>query len=409
MSARVWAGAARRDVTPAVPVSLAGHASRTTSAPSVASPLAVRLLVLDDRSTRLVLAVADALWWPPEAASAIRARVAARLGTTPACVWLHATHTHSAPQTSDHFAPTLGEFRPEFTDALEAAVTDAGAEAIAALTGVTLQLGEDCERIGVHRRRPTPDGVSMAPNDDVPVDDRVRVARLTSAVGVVATVVHHACHPTTTGENAVSSDWPGAMARDLDADGGVTLFLQGCAGDTRPDLRSAPDRFRLGDEAEAVILGRRIAAAARRGLADPRPAAWRELEVEAGAVDVHLEDGSALSLTVVGAHLAEGWRLVGLACEPVMRYQRAAPEAWVCGYTNGMLGYLPTAAQRIEGGYEPIGSLKHFRLSEPFDADTEPAVVAEVQRLAGAEDEASRGGRDDRLLGQSVVRDRLSP
>ncbi len=403
------AGAARRDVTPAVPVPLAGHASRTSSAPSVASPLAVRVLVLDDGSRRLVLAVADALWWPPEAAPAMRQRVAARLGTTPACVWLHATHTHSAPQTSNRFAPTLGEFRPEFTDALEAAVSDAGTEAIATLTDVTLALGEARERIGVNRRRPTPEGISMAPNDDIRVDDRVRGARLTSADGVVATVVHHACHPTTTGDNAVSSDWPGAMARDLDADGGVTLFLQGCAGDTRPDLRFASDRFRLGGEADAVDLGGRIAAAARRALAAPRAGAWRELEVETGAVDVRLEDGTALSLTAVGAHLAEGWRVVGLACEPVLRYQRAAPEAWVCGYTNGMLGYVPTAGQRVEGGYEPIGSLKHFHLSAPFDADTEPAVVAEIQRLAEAENEASRGGLDGRLLGQSVVRDRLSP
>ena len=380
------AGAARRDVTPTGSPRLAGHASRTTASGGVASPLAVRVLAVGDGSRTVLLGVADALWWPPEASDAIRARAGRALGLKEAAVILHATHTHSAPQPSTAFAPTLGEPDPDFMRALEQGLLDAGREALDRLAPCRAFAGTAHEAIGVHRRVWLDGRVQMAPNLGIVIDGRVRVVQLRTEGEVAATVVHHACHPTTTGENLVSSDYPGALARRLDEYyGGTSLVLQGCAGDVRPALVNADGTFRLGDEAQVQSLGARLAAAVERGLT-------ASSELEPGPISAHLEhveltleSGTRVPLRVVSAQLAEGWVVVGLACEPVGRYQQAAPDTWVLGYTNGMVGYLPTADQRLEGGYEPLGSLPHFRLDSPFDEQTEARVVHAINRaVAGA-------------------------
>lgn len=379
------AGAARRNVTPTGSPRLAGHASRTTASQGIASPLAVRVLAVSDGSRTVLLAVADALWWPPEASDAIRARVARSLGLEEAAVILHATHSHSAPQPSTAFAPTLGEPDPDFVRALEQGVLDAGREVLDSLSPCSAFAGIDHEAIGVHRRAWRNGRIQMAPNPDVVIDDRVRVVQLRTGSEVVATVVHHACHPTTTGENLVSSDYPGALARRLDGYyGGTSLVLQGCAGDIRPALVNADGTFRLGDESQVEDFGARLGAAVKRGLAAAAELESGPVSAHLEYVDLALESGTRVPLRVVGARLAKEWALVGLACEPVGRYQQAAPDTWVLGYTNGMTGYLPTAQQRLEGGYEPVGSLPHFRLDSPFDGQTELRVVQAIIRAAAS-------------------------
>jgi hypothetical protein len=379
------AGAARRDVTPSGSPRLAGHASRTTASEGVASPLAVRVVAVSDGSRTVLLGVADALWWPPEASDEIRARVAGALGLEEAAVILHATHSHSAPQPSTAFAPTLGEPDPDFMHALEQGVLDAGREALANLTACRVFAGTANEAIGVHRRTWLDGRIQMAPNRDVVIDDRIRVVQLRTGGEVVATVMHHACHPTTTGENLVSSDYPGALARRLDEYyGGTSLVLQGCAGDVRPALLNADGTFRLGDEAEVETFGSRLAAAVERGLTAGSELEPGPVSAHLEHVDLTLESGTRVPLRVVSARLAKGWVLVGLACEPVGRYQQAASDSWVLGYTNGMVGYLPTAQQRLDGGYEPIGSLPHFRLDSPFDEQTESRVVQAITRAAAS-------------------------
>ncbi len=374
------AGAALRDVTPYDrPVSIPGHALGSSRTDRVDSPLAVRVLALDDGRARLLLAVADCLWWPPEAAEGARATVAASLGLDPDHVVLHATHTHTAPQPGTKYAPHLGQPDPAFLATLVAAVVDAGREALGRLVPVTLEQASTRHRIGVHRRRLVDGVVTFAPDPAVPIDDRVRVAQLRAGAEVVATLVHHACHATTTATNAVSSDWPGVIARTLDATlGGVTVVVQGCAGDVRPALVDG-DRFVPGDEADAVRLGTGLADAVLAALPGTTTD-WTPLRVDARTVPLTLESGTEVPLHAVGVHA--GWSLVGLGCEPVGRFQEAAPQAWVLGYTNGMIGYVTTAAQRQAGGYEPLGSLPAFGLDSPFGPDTEATVAALVADLA---------------------------
>lgn len=383
MSLALLAGASRVDVTPRTRAHLAGHASRTSPSEGIASPLAVRALALADGDQRVLLAVADALWWPPEREHEIRAGVGAELGLPPDSVILHATHTHSAPQPSNAFAPTLGPTDPAFLDSLSEAVLHADRAAFERLEPVTGEHGCAHEQVGVHRRKIVDGIVRMAPDPTIQIDDRVRVVQLRAGNRVVATLVHHACHPTTTGENLISSDYPGALARRCDAThGGTTLVLQGCAGDVRPALVTAGGAFRLGQESDVEVVSERLLAAVERALLASAPLTPVPLHITASKIGLTLESGTRVPLSMVSLTAAQNWHIIGLACEPVGRYQAAAPEAWVLGYTNGMVGYLPTTDQRHAGGYEPLGSLPRFRLDSPFDGQTEPPVVSALVQAA---------------------------
>lgn len=382
----VSAGSARRDVTPDRSVRLAGHASRTTPSEGVASPLMVRVVCLEHKELRLAVVVADVLWWGTALADAVRADLARQLGTGVEAVWVVGTHTHNAPQTATTLAPSLGPYDGAFAASLASAAAEACEEAAASLTPVTLRLGEaECD-IGVYRRRLIDGEIRMAPDPAVPVDRSLRVASLETHAGPVATLVQFACHPTTSGENRVSADYPGAAARRLDRElGGTTLFLQGCAGDVRPQLTGPDGSFRLGDEAEVDRLGGQLTDAVHEALASAVDSDWGVLRAAAAVAPLSLANGGQVDLALGALFLADELLLLGMNVEPVSGYGRRIrngwPQVWPVGYTNGILAYLPTDQQLAEGGYEAVGSVPHFALPAPFAPGTEATVMGAVDQL----------------------------
>ena len=51
------------------------------------------------------------------------------------------------------------------------------------------------------------------------------------------------------------------------------------------------------------------------------------------------------------------------------------------GYTNGMIGYIPTAAQIAEGGYESFWSTPYFLLPSPLSPAAERIVKQSLHAL----------------------------
>ena len=377
MSAQLLAGATRRDITPTWPAKLAGHEMRRGLAEGVATPLYLRVLALSDGETSILIGVIDALWWPPEASDDIRARVAAELGLEPHFVVLHATHTHSSCQLSTAFAPTLGEFDPQFLELAVTSLIQGGRQALDELRPCTAHAGMTHTRIGTYRRSLRDGSIVMQPDISVPIDDRLRVVQLRAGNEVIATVVHYACHPTTTSEMRISADFPGILTSQLDeSEGGTSLMLQGCAGDVRvATLNPEQDTFIPGDADDVIGFGTQLAEATRDALQQATELTPSRLEAALSQVPVTLASGTDKPLRIIRLRLAEQWLWIGMACEPVGRYQQVAPAAWISGYTNGMIGYLTTAQQLREGGYEPLASLPHFGLDSPFAEETEALVV----------------------------------
>jgi len=78
--------------------------------------------------------------------------------------------------------------------------------------------------------------------------------------------------------------------------------------------------------------------------------------------------------------------LVGLGGEAFVEYalharaRSAASSTMALGYTDGVVGYLPTAIAYEEGGYEP-NSYKVFATARPWDPALEGVIKGEIDRM----------------------------
>jgi hypothetical protein len=142
-----------------------------------------------------------------------------------------------------------------------------------------------------------------------------------------------------------------------------TLFMQGCAGDIRPNLPGYP--YRCADEADIQWAGRDLGGAVSRALAYsvtreklqqrdsffPLRIASEVIELPGkehpiSAELMAMKIGPFLLLTMPGEPMVEyGFKLEAAIAD------RAIPI--IVGYANGNIGYLATTEAYDVGGYEP--------------------------------------------------------
>lgn len=411
-------GVARADITPREPVSLAGFEHRRGVSEGVAHPLYARVLYFEQGTgntrRRALLVCADLIWWGAELVESLRERLKEGWGIERDSVILHATHTHSGPQTSGRFSPRLGRPDQGYLKTLQSRVLAAIERASGNLETVTVERGRAACRLGINRRKRVAGRIEMAPNGAGPADPEVTVIRFrTPPDATKAILVHHACHPTTTDDNRVSSEFPGTAMELVEGEldgGAVSAYLQGCCGDVRPALVRDGGFYR-GSDAEVRELGGRLAAEVLSIVEGPmREFASGLLGGKEATVSLPLQklpDGAELKeksrrsgvvgewsrlllreperlrrhvpLEMVRLNLADDLSLLAMNAEAVVEYglflrRRFTGRVIPLPYSNGMIGYLPTARQVAEGGYEARGSIFYFCLPAPFARSVEKQV-----------------------------------
>jgi len=424
----VFARAASCDVTPRDrPVRLAGYASRNAPASTVLDPIEVAVVLLECAGRRCLIFSFDLMIVGSELRNMIQARLA-RLGFAPREVMLLASHTHYAPATDSACAP-LGmperEFVSELADAAENLVRQM-LKARPAEAGLEVFQGELDHSINRRRHWPFPTvgrtyglrlrSTSFAPNPSGPKAEQATLLLLRRADDgkVLAVLWHYTCHPTAVvPANVVSADYPGAVRAAIRKQYGAIpcLFMQGFCGDIRPNIEALQPigwRQRVRNTLRTMVSGP----------AFPSPSAedWRRWSGDlAGAVcdianrkpgkvlsPTSLRTGSAripLSEFFVGTtpdkcleaqviQIGEAFEIVALSAEACVGWQRILDEALppeglrlYAGYLGAVFGYLPTAAQVPEGGYEVEGFQALFGLSGHFvPGRIEPAIVGCLRR-----------------------------
>lgn len=412
------AGVDRVDITPDRPVALAGFAVRADDGPArqVLAPLRLRTLVLVDADkTKIAFVSADLLWWGDDTVAMVRKAAATRLGLAPDAIVLHATHNHSGPQTSRRFTALLGEPDADYIDQLVDAVVASVGRALSSPVPVRAERAAATSDLGVHRRSART--VDAVPPE--PIDREVTVVRFADGDRTVALLVHFACHPVIHHGNAVTSDFAGAAMDALERayPGVVALYAQGACGDVNP-ARYVGEDFRDGDQADVDEAGARLAATVQEALAhgatplrSPRLAiASREIELPTSlrpSLDdlraraqedglpgqwarLLLDDPRRLAgpVTVIATWvgIANELSLIGLSGEPVSAYglrvkAATSGRALLLGYTNGMTGYLVTARQLAEGGYEADEAPYYFGMPAPFAPEAEDVLTTALGQL----------------------------
>lgn len=396
------AAAVKVDITPQDSQWLSGYGPRQSN--GVLDPIYHRVLALDAEGAAFYLIASDLCLFSPTLYDSVAADLQREAGIDPKQVLWSVTHTHAAPEIGppEMYKALLGrsdhDWSREYTTRTTRALIDAVLAARKALEPARISFSTGMSMANINRRAKDVDGrMSIGLNPEGPVDRQFNLIRVTRPDGSpIALVTNYAMHGTVmSGANVqISGDGPGVVSAYLEAKlGGTVLYVNGAAGNVAP-IYSVYPNARAGHLSQfPVLLGDRVLATVA--------------SMGAGTSDVLIDHGERIVETPrkpdlewppeLSAYARAGEQpLVRLPIRfvrindtaiwsaPVEMFSELAIDArqqspfahtMYFGYTNGWLGYLPTAKAFEEGGYEPRTS--------PFtplvEADVRQAVVAFLQ------------------------------
>lgn len=364
------AGVAKIDITPADvnQLEVVGHRRKVTG---VRDPLRAGVLVLDDGQTKAAIVTIDLISAYDELVKLARIQIEKESGIPANNIMVAASHNHSGPGF---------EAKTKWGQALIGKLGAAAKQAVSKMSPVTVGYGEDKIGFGINRRKVINGRAVVRLNEDGPNDPRVKVLRFDDGKSLtpLAVLMHAVCHPCffTWGDKGsmpypngypkMSADFPGEAQSFVEMCYGQqtsSLFLQGCAGDIRPNLPGYP--YRCADEADIQWAGRDLGSAVvrtlarsvtRENLADR--AKHYQIRVANSVISLPGKEGrinTELQAMKIGPYL-----LLTMPGEPMVEYgfkmekdiaDRAIPI--IVGYANGHVGYIATADSYSVGGYEP--------------------------------------------------------
>lgn len=412
-------------------VFLQGMGGPPRRATTVSEPLMMQLLLLeDDHFTKVLFVTADLFGFGPEIVDTVQA-VVAQWGIEPEGLILNASHTHYAPGTISHVAKELGPFYEEYSNQI--------AQTIGQHLELLYNKLEECEilwgkveaQIGVSRRLKKDGKVVFAPNPEGYYDKDtpfIHLHMLKTDKKVL--LVSHGCHPTGLGsESVISADYPGYMRNTLKSKGvadGV-MFLQGGAGSTKETVSVNGDVLFCENSTGAKENGEFLATQIMSGLkkelqplngsffctkrqislpvkSPPPPSVLTQIRDNAGKDNLVREWTSSLlsrfpngdfparlAMEVQLVSLGDKVSFITLPGEPVAELARhlrrltSNPDStFVLGYTNGLMGYLPTDVMIEEGGYETDASQYVYLLPSALDRGAQSNILSKAQECISA-------------------------
>jgi neutral/alkaline ceramidase-like enzyme len=397
---------------------LAGYASRTEPVSTILDGIEISAVLLEGGGQRCLIFSFDLMIVGAELQEMIVAKLA-KHGFKSGEVVLLASHTHFAPAT-DRACARLGIPEQQFVSDIAVAAEGLLLQMLREQPSeITLEIRQGSLNHSINRRRrwrfPTFGrtyglrfkSVVMAPNPQGPTDERATVLLLRRAddATVIGAIWHYTCHPTAViPDNVISSDYPGVARRALRERFGAIpcVFAQGFCGDIRPNMRRATPgagfRGRLrrmvrtmisgpsfaspaagewtrwsGDLATQVVA---IAQAPSSKISSPATLATGSASIPLGGFFEGSAPDKPLAVQVV--RLGDMLELVALSAEATVEWReiidreipvRNGRIRLYAGYLGALFGYLPTAVQIAEGGYEVEGFQPLFGLSGKFDSD----------------------------------------
>ena len=419
------AGVASVVITPDSDMPMAGYASRDKPSEGKVQDLFAKALAIEDAAgARLVVVTMDLIGIPRDLRLSLERRVKEAHGLPREGLLLNASHTHCGPAfkvwggfADDQPADSAGN---RYGALLE--------EKLFTLIGVALKDAAPARLIysraragfAMNRRLPTATGFSNSPYPDGPVDHEVPVLSVQGADGKLRAVLFgYACHNTTLGFYQFCGDYAGYAQEDLQADhpGVTALFLNGCSGDQNPYPRRELEYAKRHGRTLAMAVETALSVVPPRAVSGPLRAAFGEVSLDYSPPPTRAEfeqraaskdkynaaharrmlekmdkDGAlptAYPFPAQVVHLGEEVVLVALGGETVVDYalrlkKELAGKAavWVAGYSNDVMGYIPSRRVREEGGYEG-GDAMRYSITHPgpWAPELEEKIVAKVHEL----------------------------
>ena len=404
----IRAGISEVNITPPVGVSMCGFAARKGPSEAIHDELFARALVLDNGETQVAIVGADVISFAPDLVNRIRGLVEQAVGISGDCVLLNGSHSHSGPTVMAFRC--MGDRDAAYEDVLCRKVAGAIAMAAKGLAPASLSQGRAPVRIGHNRREMRAGRIVLGHHPKGPEAPWVDVLRVDAADGTpLAVVFATAAHPVNLNALSISAEFPGYAAQFVRDNLAMPLFLQGCCGDINCSPKdgtfegSALLGTRLGAatltaalhaerlESDVLAVNNRVVELplmlpkvdeAEHALADAEArlkrtredqnttpyqlrqqcegmVGWAKDYVKAARTGGNPTEPFAIQIIHIG-NLA----VVGYPGEMFVDYQLfledARDKTLALAYTNGCIGYVPTADAYAVGGYEVEQAFKYY-------------------------------------------------
>jgi len=427
----VAVGGAKVDITPELPIRLAGYQSRPAEATRVEAPLSARALAIgSDADGPVVLVTAEVIAVSETMSDAVAAAVRAKHpGLTRERIAVCATHQHTGPAIAGTIPFMFSRDLPAEENArieryaarLQEKLIEVTLAALADRRPARLAWAQGTAEFAVNRRllvdgkhtgyKATPGG---------PVDHALPVLRAVDAQGAVrAVLVNYACHCTTLkgGDNYVHPDWAGEAAKRIEGRhaGAVALVAIGCGADADPQPRGLPAVATNGGAVADAVA--RVMAGEMRALGRVTHAAFRRIELPLGRVVPRAELEARLTgkpnvayaaaqflrqldagkpLPSVVPYPVQAWAFDGdfamvflggeVVADYALRLKRelGVSRLWVNAYANHVPCYIPSRQVLKEGGYEAEAAMDYYGWPTRLAEDTEDRIVRTVHDLLPA-------------------------
>lgn len=419
------AGFGRRQITPPMPIWLAGFAARTHPAESIAHDLWTRALALEDaRGQKLIVITVELATMPKAMTDMVADRVMHRHAINRSHLLINFSHTHSGPaldwpsNADREMMHRIEGYRSKVMDSM----AEAAAAAVADLQPAQISYGAGKVGFAHNRRERVPGGgwrFGMDPNG--PVDQTVPVLRVSGADGRLRGVLFGlSCHPSalTPTFYVVSGDYAGIAQAALEKahPGATALFMQLAGGDQTTYPRGKMELAeKYGGELSAEvdrILGARmkpVRAPLKTAMLTTElafaPFSLEQFEEQTKDPDALLRKHAErmlklfasgqpplprLPYTMQAIQFGKDLTVLAMNGEVVAEYSLRVKREYgaegmiVAGYSNDRPCYIPSSRILKEGGYEARDAILMGSLPGPLDDQVEDTIFAAIRELMHA-------------------------
>jgi hypothetical protein len=422
------AGVASVNITPELPIWLSGFAARNKPATDKLDDLWAKALALESADgQRAVLVTIDLVGIDRDLSREVCRRIEERYKLPRSAVALNVSHTHSGPVVGENLAPmySLDQQQTDritrYTRELIDKLVGVAGKALNSLEPARLSYAVGKATFAVNRRNNPEGEVHQRREANAlvgPVDHDVPVLLVHSSgedETLRAIVCGYACHATVLDDYFVSGDWPGVAQNELQRrrPGTTVMFWAGCGADQNPVPRRSVGWLNAHGNAFADAVDAALAAQhkpiapklktaydeiglpfaslpTREELASlaaggPPRAAWAKYLLEIWDREGNLPQTYPYPVQVW--QLGEEVRWLFLGGEVVVDFslrlkkELGRETTWVAGYSNDVMGYIPSKRVLTEGGYEGGDSRWYYGLPAPWAPEVEEKIVDAVQRL----------------------------
>ena len=416
------AGTARLDITPKIPMWLAGYGGRDHESEGTLTEIWAKALALEDANgKRGVLITTDLLGMPQDISNRIRKQLETKFGISRSQIILNSSHTHSGPvigESLQDIYPLNAEQQQKvinYSKKLEEEIVNLAAKAFKNLEPAKIYSENGVTRFQVNRRNNKEATLSQQTELSGPNEYSVPVLKVVNAKGKLKAIAFgYACHPTVLSLYKWSGDYPGFAQIELEKSypGVTAMFFQGAGADQNPlPRRTIPLAKQYGSELVAAV--ERVLEEDMKELSPSLTIAYTEIDLKLAPVQskAELEEmvktapgyqkkwaSRILKLVNSGEKFPSSypyplqvWRLgeqpiMTLGGELVIQYaidlkRIFGQNLFVMGYSNDVMTYIPSEIILKEGGYEGAAAHMVYGLPSKWAPGVEKTIIDAMTKL----------------------------